>query len=165
MEEALVVGLLLGFKELEEVLEGLGDVLVGLQVDLEVVPSEVLIGELLGLLPGHSVVGGLARPYKDDRGARTALRGGNAVEVQEDLPKLRLRGERERQEEGLPVLEVEVPHGRELLGPCGVQDLQGDWEALPVDFLDVGLLDGGVVGSAPCDVGHDKIALPRVCGT
>ena len=49
------------------------------------------------------------------------------------------------QDEALAVLHVEIPHGRELLSPGGVEDLQHALLAIHLHLLPVAVLDGGVV--------------------
>ena len=49
------------------------------------------------------------------------------------------------QDEALPVLHVEVAHGRELLGPRSVEDLEHALLAVDLALLAVGILDRGVV--------------------
>ena len=49
------------------------------------------------------------------------------------------------QDEALAVLHVEIPHGRELLRPGGVEDLQHALLAVHLHLLPVAVLDGGVV--------------------
>lgn len=49
------------------------------------------------------------------------------------------------EDEALAVLDVQVPHGRELLGARRVQDLQHRRRRVHLDLLAVEVLDGGVV--------------------
>ena len=49
------------------------------------------------------------------------------------------------QDEALAVLHVEIPHGRELLRPGGVEDLQHALLAVHLHLLPVAVLYGGVV--------------------
>ena len=49
------------------------------------------------------------------------------------------------QDKALSVLHVEIPHGRELLSPGGVEDLQHALLAVHLHLLPVAVLDGGVV--------------------